>query len=147
VENKRRLFGFFGGPKGHLPFRTADGRFDPVPGIPGKGQSSKPETYTPADVGENPTLADMTTTALDVLSKRSDRVWLMVEAGDVDWANHQNNLDASIGAVTSGDDAFRALATWIERNVGWDDAAVLLTADHGHYFVLDDPRILTHSAE
>jgi alkaline phosphatase len=147
VENKRRLFGYFGGPNGHLPFRTADGRFDPVPGIPNKGKSSKPETYTPEDIRENPTLADMTVTALDVLSKRSDRVWLMVEAGDVDWANHQNNLDASIGAVTSGDNAFRALTTWIEKNVGWDDAVVLLTADHGHYFVLEDPKVLTHSAE
>ena len=32
----------------------------------------------------------------------------MIEAGDVDWANHANNIDNSIGAVISGDDAFRA---------------------------------------
>jgi alkaline phosphatase len=142
ADARERLFGFFGGPNGHLPFRTADGRFDPVPGIPGKGKP-KPEIYTAADIRENPTLADMTETALDVLSKRSDRIWLMVEAGDVDWANHQNNLDASIGAVYSGDAAFRALTTWIERNVGWENAVVLLTADHGHYFMLDDPGALS----
>ena len=66
----------------------------------------------------------------------------MVEAGDVDWANHQNNLDASIGAVLSGDEAFKATTEWIEKNIGWDDAALLLTADHGHYLVLDDPTAL-----
>jgi len=143
AEKRERLFGFFGGPNGHLPFRTADGRFDPVPAMPGKGKP-KLENYTAADIRENPTLADMTVTALDVLSRRSDRIWLMVEAGDVDWANHQNNLDASIGAVDSGDAAFRALTQWIERNVGWDNAVVLLTADHGHYFVLDDPKALTN---
>ncbi len=30
----------------------------------------------------------------------------MVESGDVDWANHANNLDSSIGAVFAGDEAF-----------------------------------------
>jgi alkaline phosphatase len=143
AARKRRLFGFFGGPKGHLPFQTADGKFDLVPGIPGKGQSSKPETYTAEDIRENPTLAEMTETALEVLGQRSDRFWLMVEAGDVDWANHQNNLDASIGAVCSGDAAFRTVTNWIERNGGWNDTVVLLTADHGHYLVLDDPSVLT----
>jgi alkaline phosphatase len=49
--------------------------------------------------------------------------------------------------VTSGDNAFRALTTWIEKNVGWDDPVVLLTADHGHYFVLEDPKVLTRNAQ
>jgi alkaline phosphatase len=142
IAKHQRLFGFFGGPKGHLPFRTADGDYQFVPALEDLKTPDKVEKYTPADIRENPTLAQMTETALDVLSKRSDRFWLMVEAGDVDWANHQNNLDASIGAVHSGDDAFHALTTWIERHVGWDNAVVLLTADHGHYLVLDDPSVL-----
>ena len=40
----------------------------------------------------------------------------MVEAGDVDWANHDNNLDNSIGAVNSGDDALRAVTDWVEAH-------------------------------
>ena len=135
---KQRLLGFFGVKGGHLPFRTADGKYDPVPSV---GQEA--EIYSAADIAENPTLAQMSTAALDVLAARSDKMWLMVEAGDVDWANHVNNLDNSIGAVLSGDEAFAAVACWIEKNVGWDNAALFLTADHGHYLVLDRPEALT----
>ena len=64
----------------------------------------------------------------------------MVEAGDVDWANHANNLDSSIGAVVSGDLAVKAVFDWIDARKQWDRTAVIVTADHGHYFNLKDPR-------
>lgn len=142
IDSKQRFFGYFGGPNGHLPFQTADGGYDPVRGMKDKDTPDKPEIYKPQDITENPKLAQMAVAALEVLHSRSDKIWLMVEAGDVDWANHQNNLDASIGAVLSGDEAFKATTEWIEKNIGWDDAALLLTADHGHYLVLDDPTAL-----
>ena len=96
--------------------------------------------YTAADIDENPTLADMTRAALDVLASRGP-FWLMVEAGDVDWASHANNIDTAIGAVKSGDAAFWAVVKWVERNGGWDDTAVIVTADHGHMFVLDEAEL------
>ena len=65
----------------------------------------------------------------------------MVEAGDVDWANHSNNIDNSIGAVLSGDSAFKSVTGWIEANGGWDDTVVLVTADHGMVDVPDDRRL------
>jgi alkaline phosphatase len=142
IEKKQRLLGYFGVKGGHLPFQTADGGFNPAPSAGSGAAPAKAEVYSPADVTENPRLADMAVAALDVLASRSDRYWLMVEAGDVDWANHANNLDNSIGAVLSGDDAFYAVAQWIEKNVGWKDAAVLLTSDHGHYLVLNKPEVL-----
>ncbi len=113
IQNKQRLFGYFGVKGGHLPFRTADGNYDPVSGVGTGGRPDEPEEYSAADVSENPTLADMAVAAADVLQSRSDRWWLMVEAGDVDWANHANNIDSSIGAFLSGDEAFAALAKWI----------------------------------
>ena len=67
----------------------------------------------------------------------------MVEAGDVDWANHNNNIDDSIGAVLSGDAAFEAITQWVEANSSWDETALIVTADHGHLMYLDDPRVLT----
>jgi len=146
VSRKLRLFGFFGAGEGHLPFRTADGDFNPA-GAADLG----PETaalrqkyggaicYSPADVAENPTLADMAVAALDVLASRGP-FWLMVEAGDVDWASHANNVDTAIGAVQSGDAAFRAVVAWIERHGGWDDTVVIVTSDHGHLFVLTEPQ-------
>lgn len=139
VQNKHRLFGYFGVKGGHLPFQTADGKFDPTLST---GQTPKAEVYSKEDIAENPTLAQMSVAALDVLSSRSDKIWLMVEAGDVDWANHANNLDNSIGATLSGDEAFHAVTQWIEKHTGWKDSVVLLTADHGHYLVLDKPEAL-----
>lgn len=139
AENGQRLFGMFGanGGGGHLPFRTADGAFDPTVGVGGTA-----ETYTPADLDENPQLADMTAAALNVLEKDPDGFWLMIEAGDVDWANHDDNIDNSIGAVVSGDEAFRTLVQWVEARQAWDQTAIILTADHGHYLVLDRPEAL-----
>lgn len=146
IANSNRLFGFFGVDPGHLPYQTADGGFNPtvsigkVGGNPGGAKAA--EKYSEADILENPTLSDLTSSALRYLSKRSDRFWLMIEAGDVDWANHDNNLDNSIGAVLSGDAAFSTLTEWIESNGGWDDTAVIVTADHGHYLVIEKPEAL-----
>ena len=134
ADNGERLLGFFGTKGGHLPFQTADGRFDPTLDIRGS------EKYAPADVSENPTLAEMTEAALLVLEQSIDGFWLMIEAGDVDWANHSNNLDNSIGAVLSGDAAFVKVMAWVDENAAWDHTAVIVTADHGHYLVLDHPE-------
>jgi alkaline phosphatase len=150
-ERNLRLFGFFGTAEGNLPFRTADGDFDPGQGNPEAPDDADGDRlrkkygshihYSKADIEENPTLADMTRAALDVLGSR-ERFWLMVEAGDVDWASHANNIDTAIGAVQSGDAAFRAVIDWIEKHDAWDDAAVIVTSDHGHLFVLTDPTVL-----
>ncbi len=131
-----RLFGFFGGNGGHLPFQTADGRYDPTRGI------SKADRYTDGDVTENPTLGNMATAALEVLESRkasgaNKGMWLMVESGDIDWANHNNNIDDAIGAVLSADKAFSEIVAWVEKNSSWDETALILTSDHGHMMVLD----------
>lgn len=142
IREHLRLFGMFGVKGGHLPFRTADGQYDPAPSVGGDAES-----YSSADVEENPTLADMASAALDVLSSRSDRFWLLIEPGDVDWANHANNVDNSIGAVQSGDEAFRRVTEWIEARDAWDDSFVVLAADHGHYLILTRPDMLVLDRE
>lgn len=141
AKNHERLLGYFGVPSGHLPFRTADGDY-----IPTLGRSKKAEKYTPLDVSENPTLAEMTTAALTVLQKQ-DKFWMMVEAGDVDWANHDNNIDASIGATISGDQAVKTITDWVEKHSNWDESLLIVTADHGHYLVLDRPEMLIPTPE
>jgi alkaline phosphatase len=131
----QRLFGLFGDTGlSHLPYRTADGRFDPAPDLSGKAES-----YTPAVLNEQPTLVDMTRAALTVLgSKPGQPFALFVEAGDVDFALHANNLDNAVGAVYSGDDAVKAIISWVETHSDWNDSAMIVTADHGHYLVIDD---------
>jgi alkaline phosphatase len=137
ASSNQRLFGFYGigSLKGHLPFATADSDYQPT-----VGRNNKAEVYSPADIAENPTLADMTAAALTVLGKNPKGFWLMIEAGDVDWANHDNNLDNSIGAVNSGDRAFKVVTDWVEQHSNWNESVVIVTADHGHYFWLDQPE-------
>ena len=67
----------------------------------------------------------------------------MLEAGEVDKANHNNNIDDAIGAVLSGDTAFTAITSWVEKNSNWEETCLIVTADHGHMMVLDDPSVLT----
>ncbi len=148
AKDEKRLFGFFGR-KGidHLPFRTADGQYDPAPSIGRSGGPAPAELYTPADRVEQPTLAQMTESALTVLAHRPDqRFALFIEAGDVDFAMHANNLDNAVGAVYSGEDAVRAVIQWVEKNSNWDDSLLLVSSDHGHYLVVDDPQALAGSA-
>lgn len=137
ARSGKRLFGFYGANGGNLPFQGAHGDYKPAP-----GWKTRDLSYSEADVVENPTLAEMTTAALTVLNEDPDGFWLMVEAGDVDWASHDNNLDAAIGAVLSGDDAVRTLTDWVEQHGGWEDTVMVVTADHGHYLFLDDPQQL-----
>ncbi|QDT14418.1 alkaline phosphatase [Alienimonas californiensis] len=144
AAESQRLLGFYGTKtgKGHLPFQTADGGYDPT-----AGRTKKAEEYSPADLSENPTLADMTRAALTVLERDPEGFWLMVEPGDVDWANHDNNLDNSIGAVNSGDAAVKVVTDWVERHSNWEESVMIVTADHGHYLVLDRPELLTPQPE
>ena len=133
-----RLFGFFGVGRygGHLPYQTADGDYRPAPGKKGA------EEYSDADVTENPTLSEMTQAALTVLERNQTGFWMMVEAGDVDWANHANNLDNSIGAVISGDEAVQVITDWVESHSNWDESLLIVTADHGHDLNLLQPAAL-----
>jgi len=140
VAGHKRLLGLFGigRYKGHLPFQTADGDYQPTDG------RLNAESYTDRELLENPTLADMTSAAIDVLSQNPRGFWLLVESGDVDWANHDNNLDNSIGAVFSGDAAVRRITDWVEQHSDWQQSLLIVTADHGHYLVLDQPeRLIT----
>lgn len=140
IEKKSRLLGIFGADCEHLPFQTADGNFDPTRG------SKSADSYKPEEIFENPTLADMTQAALDVLAVRDRGMFLMVESGDVDWANHNNNIDDAIGAVFSGEAAFNAITQWVETNSNWDETVLIVTSDHGHMMTLDQPEKLIHQA-
>ena len=139
ISQQQRLLGFFGVGKyaGHLPFETADGRYDPVPGV-----NKKPEEYSEQDLLENPTLEEMTSVSVEFLASAKKPFWLMVEAGDVDWANHDDNIDNSIGAVNSGDRAVKVITDWVEANSNWDESLLIVTSDHGHMLNLVKPEML-----
>ena len=139
AAGQHRLLGFYGvgKEKGHLPFATADGDFQPA-----VGRLNKAEAYSSEDLTENPNLAEMTTAGITAIARPGQKFWLMVEAGDVDWANHDDNLDNSIGAVKSGDAAIKVITDWVEQHSNWDETLMIVTADHGHLLVLDKPEML-----
>lgn len=134
-----RMLGFFGIGRynGHLPFATADRQYDPAPGA-----NKTAEKYSAEELLENPTLAEMTAAAVEVLSRSKKPFWLMVEPGDVDWANHDDNIDSSIGAVNSGDDAVKVITQWVESHSNWTESLLIVTADHGHMLNLVQPELL-----
>ncbi len=39
--------------------------------------------------------------------------------------------------------AFEAITRWVEKSSDWDETLLIVTADHGHFMFLDDPRVLT----
>jgi alkaline phosphatase len=144
VRQSARLFGLFGRyGLDHLPYQTADGRYDPAPSIGAKGELRPAEWYTPDDRIEQPTLVQMTEAALSVLGAKPDQPFaLFIEAGDVDFALHANNLDNAVGAIFSGEEAVRAVIRWVESYSNWDDSVLLVSSDHGHYLVVDDTQTL-----
>ncbi|MGI0116636.1 alkaline phosphatase [Zooshikella sp. RANM57] len=74
-----------------------------------------------------PSLKEMTTKAIDVLSKDKDGFFLMVEGGQIDWAGHNNDVGTMLHEMIKFDEAIGAVLEWAK---GRDDTLVVLTADH-----------------
>ena len=127
-----------------MPWLTADGDYSNL-GLPTRLSNDRPlaegetvEAFIASELDANPTLTQMTLAALDVLGDDSDGFWLSIEGGDIDWAMHDNNLDNSIGAMLSFDMAVGAVQDWIAANGGYEENLLLVTADHDHYFTLNN---------
>lgn len=83
-----------------------------------------------SELRENvPTLAEMTTAALNRLDKNSDGFILQIEGGRVDHAAHGNDAAGIIYDQIAFDDAIKAVMDYTD---GRDDTLVILTSDHGN---------------
>lgn len=119
----KKLFGLFGGVGGNFEYHT-----------PSNDGSS---IVTRGSI-ENPTLADASTAALKVLSKNSNGFFLMVEQGDIDWANHANNYSAMIGGIWDLNNAVQAIEAYVDQpgdDITWDNTLVIVTSDHGNSYM------------
>ncbi len=76
-----------------------------------------------------PTLAEMTNTALDRLSRNDNGFILQVEGGRVDHAAHGNDPAGLIYDQIAFDDAIKEVMDFTD---GRDDTLVILTTDHGN---------------
>ena len=115
----KKLFGLFGGP---------DEKFvHPVP------ENSPGSPRFKSESAEDPSLKDATLAALRVLDRNPNGFFLMVEQGDIDWANHDNDFRRLIGTMADLDAAVRAVVAFVDRpgdDIDWTNTVLVVTADH-----------------
>lgn len=74
-----------------------------------------------------PSLAQMTTKALEALSRDPDGFFLLVEGGQIDWASHANDAGDAIADTLDFDDAVASSRNYVIQN---EDTLLIVTADH-----------------
>ncbi len=78
-----------------------------------------------------PTLAEMTSAALDILEKDRDGLFLMVEGSQVDWEDHAGNVEGQIAESLGFDAAVKAVLDWVnEKPSRKNDTLIIVVADH-----------------
>lgn len=76
-----------------------------------------------------PTLAEMTEKAIEVLDKDEDGFFLMVEGSKVDWAAHANNTVGIVSDILAFDDAVAEAVEFAKED---GNTIVVVTTDHGN---------------
>jgi alkaline phosphatase len=87
----------------------------------------------PFQIGFNdsvPTLAEMASGAVHVLSCDPEGFFLMIEGGAVDWASHDNLSGPMIEEMAAFDETIQTISGWIESHGGWDETLLIVTVDH-----------------
>ncbi|MGV8907949.1 MAG: alkaline phosphatase [Propionicimonas sp.] len=87
-------------------------------------------TPNPARTATQPSLADMTTKAIDLLNTRSRKgFFLQVEGASIDKQDHAANACGQIGETVDLDEAVKVALAFAKRD---GDTTVFVTADHAH---------------
>ena len=87
---------------------------------------------------DEPSLADMTTKALDVVSRNNKGFFLMVEGGRIDHALHGTNAKRALEDTLAFDKAIEsAMAYMQKKDPGLKNTLIVVTADHDHNMVFN----------
>jgi alkaline phosphatase len=81
------------------------------------------------DPEAEPSIAEMTSFALDSLGRDPDGFFLMVEGSKIDWAAHANDPIGVISDVLAFDEAVRVALEFARKR---GDTAVIVVSDHGN---------------
>ena len=81
------------------------------------------------EIEEQPSLAEMTEKAIEVLEKDEDGFFLMIEGSKIDWAAHANDPAGAIGDILAFDDAVQVALDYAKEN---QDTIVVVTTDHAN---------------
>lgn len=90
------------------------------------------------DASKEPSLAQMTTKAMDLLGKSSNGYFLMVEGGRIDHALHETNAVRALQDAFAFDQAIKAAINKVkETDPNLANTLIVVTADHDHTMVLN----------
>lgn len=126
----RKLFGLYGGPGGNFDSPVP---YD-LPGTPLIEESSD----------ENPLLKDATLAALKVLSQDGDGFFVVIEQGDIDWANHANDFARMVGTIWDLHEAVQTAIDYVNRpgdGMDWGNTLLLVMSDHSNSYMRLNPAM------
>ncbi len=90
------------------------------------------------DPAKEPSLAEMTTKAIDVLAAKKKGFFLMVEGGRIDHALHETTARKALQDTVAFDAAIRSALDKLNTiDPGLKNTLVVVTADHDHTLVLN----------
>ncbi|WP_205664631.1 alkaline phosphatase [Ammonifex thiophilus] len=81
------------------------------------------------DPVREPSLAEMTAKAIEILSKNPKGFFLMVEGSQIDWAAHANDPVYLVSEILAFDEAVKVALDFAKKN---KDTVVIVAADHGN---------------
>jgi alkaline phosphatase len=80
---------------------------------------------------DEPTLAEMTAAALDILEEDNDGLFLMVEGSQIDWEDHANDVKGQIAESLGFDAAVKVVLDWVNaRPSRKNETLIIIVADH-----------------
>jgi alkaline phosphatase len=88
-----------------------------------------------------PDLRTMAQGALNILGRNPNGLFLMIEGGAVDRAEHADDLGRMIEEKIEFDDTVAAVSSYLDANTNgnnWSNTLVLVTADHDHLLLGPD---------
>lgn len=81
------------------------------------------------DSSSQPSLAEMTAKAIELLSKNENGFFLMIEGSKIDWAAHGNDPVAMVTDFLAFDEACKVALDFAKEN---NETAVVIVPDHGN---------------
>lgn len=84
------------------------------------------------DLAGEPSLAQMTNKAIDILDNNEQGFFLMVEAGRIDHGHHANSAFTALNDTVELSRAVQAALDTTSR----EDTLIIVTADHSHVFTM-----------
>lgn len=93
------------------------------------------------DKNVEPSLAEMTKKAIDILSQNNKGFFLMVEGSKIDWAAHANDPVGLVSDILAFDEAVRVALQFAKSR---NDTIIIIASDHGNSGITIGDRSTTN---